>query len=155
MKEAYTLNKIAKTLFIIGWLCIISGTVLAFSNNEVTTFSSNLIPNTEKTWPLFLMYLLAGIITGILMFGFAEIINILDNKRGIEQETLGALNHIQGQIETIAIVFIPKENEGSNSKGEVEEIISRKEINKILNREDPIDRFKQKMRKLKDEKKGN
>jgi hypothetical protein len=77
------MNKIAKALFIIGWVCIASGIILAFTNYQtVVGYEESIIldpePIVEKSFIVLISYVIGGVILGIMMFGFAEIVKLLD-----------------------------------------------------------------------------
>jgi phosphotransferase system glucose/maltose/N-acetylglucosamine-specific IIC component len=82
------MNTIAVWLYITGVLAIIGGIILGFQNYEVVIgYEESILssidpePIIEKSWPVFWVYTLTGVVSGILLFGFAEIINILDDIR--------------------------------------------------------------------------
>jgi|SRR5690625_1022951 len=79
------MNKIAKALFIIGWVAIASGIILAFTNyqtvvgyEEAVSAFADPEPIVEESFIVFISYIIAGVIVGIMMFGFAEIVKLLD-----------------------------------------------------------------------------
>lgn len=79
------MNTIARALFIIGWITIASGIILAFTNFQVvvgyeeplTSFSEP-EPIVEESFTVFISYIVAGLVVGIMMLGFGEIVNLLD-----------------------------------------------------------------------------
>ncbi|WP_200416271.1 hypothetical protein [Virgibacillus salexigens] len=88
------MNKIAESLYIIGGLCIIGGIILGVANYEtVVGYQESEFgvldpePITETSWLNVLIYVMAGLISGVIMFGFGEIVRILDDKRSIERDS--------------------------------------------------------------------
>ncbi|MDY7222097.1 hypothetical protein [Halalkalibacterium halodurans] len=71
------MNDVAKALYVIGWLTIIGGLVLGFANREIEV-EGLVYSHTETSWAIFFIYFVGGIISGVIMFGFAEIVNLLD-----------------------------------------------------------------------------
>lgn len=80
------MNKIAIALRVIGVLAVFGGII-----NGVATYQTPLEGYThlkEEDYSVLITWIAAGIISGIMMFGFAEIINLLDKiKMGIFNET--------------------------------------------------------------------
>lgn len=76
------MNTIARLLFTIGWVCIVAGFVLGFTNYQTVIPEVDAIGGIEyveqESIATFAYYALIGIVAGIMMFGFAEIINLLD-----------------------------------------------------------------------------
>jgi DNA integrity scanning protein DisA with diadenylate cyclase activity len=72
------MNYIARWLFAVGWLSIVSGVILGFIKGRIETL--NIIDEIETTlsFPILFMYAIVGLISGLMMFGFAEIVNLLD-----------------------------------------------------------------------------
>lgn len=101
------MNKIAESLYVIGGLCIVGGIVLGVANYEVVIYQENGIYGTESvteaSWVNLLIYVLAGLVAGVIMFGFGEVIRILDDKRKIATESykeiLSIKQHIVGSEE--------------------------------------------------------
>ncbi|MED4124044.1 hypothetical protein P4641_08650 [Halalkalibacterium halodurans] len=84
------MNDVAKALYVIGWLTIIGGLVLGFANREVEV-EGLVYTHTETSWLIFFAYFIGGIIWGVIMFGFAEIVNLLDRIRHESDEKLEAI----------------------------------------------------------------
>ena len=83
------MNRIAIPLFAIGWLCIAGGLILGFTNIETMVPETDVLGDTVMvegaSWTIFFSYLFAGIITGCMMFGFAEILNLLQKGNTIRE----------------------------------------------------------------------
>lgn len=73
---------------------------------------------TEPSWTIFFMYLIAGVITGIMMFGFAEIVNLLDKGNDLKQEQL---SHLHSKSEQPKPDLEPGNKENSITKDEINE----------------------------------
>ena len=100
------MNRIAELLFIIGWLTIAGGIVLGIANYEtVVGYESSEFsiydgePITETSWENAAIYILAGLIWGIMIFGFAEIIRILDDKRNLAKQSLQELVNLNNKLD--------------------------------------------------------
>ncbi|OEH54005.1 hypothetical protein AQ616_09460 [Oceanobacillus sp. E9] len=76
------MNKIATTLFVVGGLAILGGIVLGFISYETPLAGYDYL--TEKNYTVLFTWIGAGIISGIMMFGFAEIIRLLQ----VQKDTL-------------------------------------------------------------------
>lgn len=99
------MNRIAEFLFIIGWLTIAGGIVLGIANYEtVVGYETGEFsiydeePITDTSWETAAIYILAGLIWGIMIFGFAEIIRILDDKRSLAKKSLNELVNINSKL---------------------------------------------------------
>lgn len=66
------MNNIAKALYVVGWLTIAGGLILAFES-WATTLTIDPIPFIEIAY-----HIGSGAVIGVAIFGFAEIINLLD-----------------------------------------------------------------------------
>ncbi|WP_188453816.1 hypothetical protein [Virgibacillus oceani] len=109
------MNRIAGPLFIIGWFCIASGIILGIVNlDQVVGYEENYLGETEEitetSWVSFVNFVVAGVITGCIMFGFAEIVNLLDRGNKLKEES----NRIMQKSTSIAI------NESNKTKQPVE-----------------------------------
>lgn len=86
------MNKIAKSLYVIGVLCIFGGIMLGFMNYESLTLIENTLGDLEQvsqvSWSTFLAYAGAGLVSGFMMFGFGEIIYLLDKGNRLKEEEL-------------------------------------------------------------------
>ena len=85
------MNGIAVPLFAVGWLCVLGGLVLGFQNYEIAVgLEETIIGTTEeltdKSFGRFFMYVMAGVISGLIMFGFAEILNLLQKGNTIREQ---------------------------------------------------------------------
>ena len=81
------MNKIAIALNVIGVLAIIGGIIIGFATYSMPLEGYYTL--TEEDYSVLFTWIGAGLISGIMMFGFAEIINLLDkikNKLGNETE---------------------------------------------------------------------
>lgn len=77
------MNQTAKVIRIIGIIVIISGVVIGIANGmQVIGYEESIIPGeqgdpvTEFSFFLFLTYALSGLISGYLLIGFSELINL-------------------------------------------------------------------------------
>lgn len=89
---------IAKALIVVGWLAILGGVILGFQNYEVVAgVEENILGGldevTDKSFGRFFMYAIAGTISGLMMFGFAEILNLLDKGNATKQRIENHLKH--------------------------------------------------------------
>ena len=86
------MNRIAIPLFVIGWLCVAGGLILGFTNIEIMVPEKDVFGDTVmvegESWTIFFSYLFAGIITGCMMFGFAEILNLLQKANDFKTDEL-------------------------------------------------------------------
>ncbi|MCT1579063.1 hypothetical protein M3E13_16045 [Oceanobacillus kimchii] len=82
-------------------------------------------PITEESFTVFISYIIAGAIIGIMMFGFAEIINILDKKHKTQEETLTKLNDLKWEFGGLM------ESRGKSSGDTHQEVASQKEKGKF------------------------
>ena len=79
------MNKIALALNIIGGLAILGGIIIGFATYSTPLEGYTYL--TEEDYSVLFTWIGAGLISGIMMFGFAEIINLLDKiKKGILNE---------------------------------------------------------------------
>ena len=79
------MNKIALALNIIGGLAILGGIIIGFATYKIPLEGYTYL--TEEDYGVLFTWIGAGLISGIMMFGFAEIINLLDKiKNGILNE---------------------------------------------------------------------
>ncbi|MCT1575721.1 hypothetical protein M3E13_05455 [Oceanobacillus kimchii] len=76
------MNKIAIVLFVVGGLAILGGIVIGFTAYETPQPGYEFI--TDKNYTILFAWIGGGLISGIMMFGFAEIIRLLD----VQKETL-------------------------------------------------------------------
>ncbi|WP_164219413.1 hypothetical protein [Virgibacillus sp. YIM 98842] len=91
------MNFIATLLYTIGWVCIASGIILGYFNH---------LPNVpgmeEASFVTFVTHVFVGVVSGILMFGFAEIVKLLDEQKRIQKEVLREISNMkQGLIEEV------------------------------------------------------
>lgn len=101
------MNRIAAPLYVIGWLTIACGMYLGYFNMETMVPETDMFGDTTmvegKSWTIFFMYLFAGLISGIVMFGFAEIIKLLDDGNAIKKRIEAEIKHtnkMEGKNET-------------------------------------------------------
>lgn len=69
------MNKVAVALYVIGALAIIGGVFMGLSTYEVPMEGYYTL--TEKDYTVLFTWIGAGVISGVMFFGFAEIINLL------------------------------------------------------------------------------
>lgn len=82
------INKVAKALKVVGWLVIVGGVILGFANWMPYGIFD------ESSIFILITYATSGAITGVMVFGFAEIIIILDDSREYQKEQLDKLRDI-------------------------------------------------------------
>lgn len=79
VKENESYNVIARSLSTIGWFFIIGGIIAGFIAGITTeTVVSYFSKNAEFQWTVAITYWVVSFVSGVLMLGVAEIINILD-----------------------------------------------------------------------------
>ncbi|WP_440894958.1 hypothetical protein ACS127_10315 [Amphibacillus sp. Q70] len=66
------MNKIARALYVVGWLAIAGGLFLA-----IEAWGSTLVID-PTPWFGIIYHIGSGAVVGVVIFGFAEIINLLD-----------------------------------------------------------------------------
>lgn len=66
------MNRISIAIYVVGWLAIVGGLVLALE-----VWGSTLVID-PIPWLDIIYHIGSGVIVGIVIFGFAEIINLLD-----------------------------------------------------------------------------
>ncbi|WP_026908973.1 hypothetical protein [Paucisalibacillus globulus] len=84
------MNKIASAIKVIGWLAIVGGIVLGIN---AASF--------EDSFWVFVIHALYGIGIAILVFGFAEIINLLQKKREYVEMQHDVLKDIRYELKLI------------------------------------------------------
>ncbi|MDY7044019.1 MAG: hypothetical protein ACQEWU_05315 [Bacillota bacterium] len=93
------MNKIAISLYVVGVFAIIAGVILGLQDSATVVTSENILGEIEYeetiTWTIFWAYTIGGIISGIMMFGFGEIIRILDEKKEMESKSYEELMNIK------------------------------------------------------------
>ncbi|MCM3739252.1 hypothetical protein M3210_03105 [Oceanobacillus luteolus] len=97
------MNKVALALNVVGALAILGGIIVGFSSYQEPLPGYTYI--TEENYSVLFTWIGVGLISGIMMFGFAEIINLLDkikmgiykdsNKSGNEKEPGKATKYIE------------------------------------------------------------
>lgn len=91
------MNKIALPLYIIGWITIVGGLFLGFSNMNTMVPETDMFGDTTMvegvSWTTFFIYFFAGLISGIMMFGFAEIVNLLDKSNRTQERIEAQMKH--------------------------------------------------------------
>jgi fructose-specific phosphotransferase system IIC component len=79
VKEDYVSNSIAKSLSAIGWFFIIGGIVAGFiAGIKTETVVSYFTKNMNFQWTVAIVYWVVSLVSGVLMLGVAEIINLLE-----------------------------------------------------------------------------
>ncbi|GGJ50826.1 hypothetical protein [Virgibacillus salexigens] len=115
------MNKIAIALYVVGFIAIIGGVVLGVQGTETLVPKENVIGEIEyeleNSWSqsTFWAYVIGGIISGIMMFGFGEIIRILDEKKETETKSYNELITIKQYLTQYAIF---EERDATNSNSE-------------------------------------
>lgn len=72
------MNKVAVALYVIGALAIIGGVFVGLGAYEVPMEGYYTL--TEKNYTVLFTWIGAGVISGVMFFGFAEIINLLSKQ---------------------------------------------------------------------------
>lgn len=80
------MNKVAVALYVIGALAIIGGVFVGLSTYEVPLEGYYTL--TEKNYSVLFTWIGAGVISGVMFFGFAEIINLLSKQVEIIEKKL-------------------------------------------------------------------
>lgn len=78
------MNEKAKVINLIGWINIVGGIIGSFMIGSIypETIVSNYSSYVDKeyNWALVVAGIIISIVSGVLLFGFAEIINLLQEK---------------------------------------------------------------------------
>ena len=86
------INKVAKAVRVVGWLVVVGGVILGFANwTPYGIFD-------ESSIFILITYATSGAVTGVMVFGFAEIITILDDSREYQREQLNKLRDINHKL---------------------------------------------------------
>lgn len=129
------MNHIAAWLFGIGWITIIGGIVLGFSNMGTMVPETDMFGDTTmvegQSWTIFFMYFFAGIISGLMMFGFAEIVNLLDKGNQTRQRIENHLKHENKMSRDQKVTESHVENEPTTPKSATHMEMIEKEIREI------------------------
>jgi hypothetical protein len=108
------MNKIAMSLNVVGFACIAGGFIIGFSTYQTPLEGFTLLK--EENYGILFAWIGSGLVSGIMMFGFAEVVNILHDIR----------NKIKGEKNTT----ISHENKKKNKFTEfVEETVQNKSRN--------------------------
>lgn len=84
------MNKIATAIKVIGWLSILGGIVLGIGEARL-----------EESFWVFVINVLYGIGIAILVFGFSEIINLLQKKKDYAEMQHDVLKDIRYELKLI------------------------------------------------------
>ena len=94
------MNPVALALKVIGIIVIVGGVVLGIASGIQTVgYEDSVIPGelgdpiTEFSMVLFLVYTFSGLISGTLLMGFSELINLTDKNKKTTEETLKFLKY--------------------------------------------------------------
>lgn len=84
------MNKIATAIKVIGWLSIVGGIAIGFGEARL-----------EESFWVFVINALYGIGIAILVFGFAEIINLLHQKKDYAEMQHDVLKDIRYELKLV------------------------------------------------------
>lgn len=80
VKEDEVSNSMAKSLSAVGWFFIIGGIIAGFiAGIKTETVVSYFSGNTNFQWTVAIVYWVVSFVSGVLMLGVAEIINLLEH----------------------------------------------------------------------------
>lgn len=97
------MSKISKTLYVIGVLAIVGGIVIGFTSYDVVVgyeedvFGIGTDPVTEKNVSVLFTWIGAGLISGVMMFGFAEIVNQLVKQTEYQKKMYDEMTKEEGK----------------------------------------------------------
>ena len=83
------MNKVAQAIRIIGILALVGGFLIGFLTFEQPVEGS--LYKTEADWSVFWTWTLYGAFACAIMFGFSEIINLLDKQVKVQQNIYNEL----------------------------------------------------------------
>ncbi|RDW18059.1 hypothetical protein CWR48_10670 [Oceanobacillus arenosus] len=93
------MNKIAISLYVIGVLAIIGGIVNGFVAYQIPLDGYQYL--TEKDYTVLITWIAAGVISGIMMFGFAEIIKLLSEKKYLNEVQITLIRDLKDELKDI------------------------------------------------------
>nr|WP_217588714.1 hypothetical protein [Lentibacillus saliphilus] len=91
------MNKVAIALNTVGALSIVGGFIVGLNLYKIPMDG---MYSSEENYAVLLTWIAAGFISGIIMFGFAEIVNLLDEKKHVAEEQTDILKGIHTYLKT-------------------------------------------------------